>query len=222
VTRAKGDRRRGPAPSLTLERIVEAALYLIDSGGIAALTTRRLAAEMGVGAMTLYGYVRTKEELLDRVAESALSAMVPEPDPVLGWTGNLAAAARGIRERLTERPGTLEIMLATRNVSPGSLNPARDHMLAPLLDAGFSARSAVAAVSAVQVYAFGFALAQRSHGRITEDTTAWAGSVDPGSFPSLSRVAGEYADRFSRETFEAGLADLIEQIGEDFEGGARS
>jgi AcrR family transcriptional regulator len=222
VTRAKGGRRRGPAPSLTLERIVEAALRLIDSGGIAALTTRRLAADMGVGAMTLYSYVRTKEELLDRVAESALSAMVPVPDPALGWTGNLAAAARGIRERLTERPGTLEIMLASRNVSPASLNPARDHMLAPLLEAGFPPASAVEAVSAVQVYAFGFALAQRSHGRITEDTTAWAGSVDPGSFPSLSRVAGQYADRFSRDAFESGLAELIEKVGDDFDGCAPS
>jgi AcrR family transcriptional regulator len=210
-------RKRGPAPSLTLEQIVAAALHLIDTGGIAALTTRRLAQEMNVGAMTLYSYVRTKEELLDRVVDSALGAMVPCPDPVLGWAGNLAAATRAIRLRLVERPGTLEIMLAARNVSASSLDPAREHMLAPLLEAGFSTRSAVEAVSAAQTYAFGFALAQRSHSHMTTSGNGRGRELDPADYPSLSKVADEYADRFSDQAFEEGLSKLIGRIELDHE-----
>jgi AcrR family transcriptional regulator len=216
VTSAKstvgGGRKRGPAPSLTLEQIVEAALRVLDAGGISALTTRRLAQEMGVGAMTLYSYVRTKEELLDRVAQVALAAMVPAPDPSLRWAENLAAAGRGIRQQLTNRPGTFEIMLATRIVSASSLDPAREMMLAPLLDAGFSADAAVDAVSAVQIYAFGFALAQRSHSRIGADEDANVRSPDPALYPGLYRTARQYADRFSERAFEVGLTDVISRI----------
>jgi AcrR family transcriptional regulator len=231
VTSAKstagGGRKRGPAPSLTLEQIVEAALRVLDTGGISALTTRRLAQEMGVGAMTLYSYVRTKEELLDRVAQVALEAMVPAPDPSHSWAENLAAAGRGIRQQLTDRPGTFEIMLATRSVSVSSLDPAREMMLAPLLDAGFSADAAVDAVSAVQIYAFGFALAQRSHSRIgahedaadedaadedAADEDAKVRGPDPARYPGLHRTARQYADRFSERAFEVGLTDLISRI----------
>jgi AcrR family transcriptional regulator len=216
VTSAKttsgGGRKRGPAPSLTLEQIVEAALDVLDAGGISALTTRRLAQEMGVGAMTLYSYVRTKEELLDRVTQVALKSMVPAPDPSLGWVDNLAAAGRGIRQQLTDRPGTLEIMLAARSVSVRSLDPVREMMLAPLLDVGFSADAAVEAVSAVQIYAFGFALAQRSHSRIGTDEHTDVRRPDPAQHPGLHRTAQQYADRFSERAFEQGLADVISRI----------
>jgi AcrR family transcriptional regulator len=195
-----------------MEQIMEAALNVLDAGGISALTTRRLAQEMGVGAMTLYSYVRTKEELLDRVAQVALESMVPAPDPRLGWAENLAAAGRGIRQQLTDRPGTLEIMLATRSISASSLDPVREMMLAPLLNADFSADAAVDAVSAVQIYAFGFALAQRSHSRVGGLDNTNARQVDPAQFPGLHRTARQYADRFSERAFEQGLAELIGRI----------
>jgi AcrR family transcriptional regulator len=205
------NRKRGPAPALSIEQIVEAALRLIDAGGISALTTRRLGEEMAVGAMTIYGYVRTKEELLDRVAEFALGAMVPEPDPALGWAGNLAAATRGIKQRLVESRGTLEIMLASRKISHRALDPARENMLAPLMRAGFSAESAVDAVTTAQTYAFGFAMAQRSHSG-ADPERGDVEHVDAYRFPCLALASHSYGDRFSDRAFEEGLTDLLERI----------
>jgi AcrR family transcriptional regulator len=202
------NRKRGPAPALSIEQIVDAALRLIDAGGISALTTRRLGEEMAVGAMTIYSYVRTKEELLDRVADFALGAMVPKPDPALGWAGNLAAATRGIRRRLVESQGTLEIMLASRRISQRALDPARENMLAPLMRAGFTAESAVDAVTAAQTYAFGFAMAQRSHSGANPE---W-GDADACRFPCLALAGKTYSDRFSDRAFEEGLTDLLERI----------
>jgi AcrR family transcriptional regulator len=54
---------------LSRERILDAALALFDVEGVDALTMRRLAAELGVGTMTLYGYFRRKEDLLDAIVD---------------------------------------------------------------------------------------------------------------------------------------------------------
>src|SRR5688572_25405481 len=56
---------RGPKPALTVEGIVEAALRIADAEGIGGMSMRRMADELGVGAMTLYRYFPGKAELLD-------------------------------------------------------------------------------------------------------------------------------------------------------------
>ncbi|MDT0305399.1 TetR/AcrR family transcriptional regulator [Streptomyces sp. DSM 44917] len=60
---------RGPKPALTLEGIVGAAVHLADREGLAALSMRRVAAELGVGTMSLYRYVPGKGELLDLMVD---------------------------------------------------------------------------------------------------------------------------------------------------------
>ncbi|MFJ1990827.1 TetR family transcriptional regulator [Streptomyces asiaticus] len=62
-----GQRSRGRA--LTAERIIEVATRICDEEDIDVLTIRRLAADLGVGAMTLYSYFRGKEEILDGIAD---------------------------------------------------------------------------------------------------------------------------------------------------------
>ncbi|URN00973.1 TetR/AcrR family transcriptional regulator [Actinomadura madurae] len=68
------------ARTLTRERIVETAVRIGDSESLDTLTVRRLAGELGVGAMTLYSYFRNKEEILDAMADHVLGGMeLPPP-----------------------------------------------------------------------------------------------------------------------------------------------
>ena len=76
-------------PENVRDRIVNAALQLVDEGGVAALTTRAVAQAAGVQAPTLYRLFGDKEGLLDAVAEQGMArfvaekaAMMPNPDPV--------------------------------------------------------------------------------------------------------------------------------------------
>src|SRR2546429_7416367 len=91
-----------PRPRLDLELFVQAAIALLDEEGLDGLTTRRLAARLGVQSPALYWYVRDKDELLDLVAD-AICAPALEPaaastaDPALGWRERLEAAMRGYR-----------------------------------------------------------------------------------------------------------------------------
>ncbi|HEY4752016.1 MAG TPA: TetR family transcriptional regulator, partial [Candidatus Limnocylindrales bacterium] len=69
---------------MTPERIADAALSIIDSGGLDGLTVRSLAQALGVGTMTLYWYVRDKDEVLDLVADRLLAGVTP-PTPMGDW-----------------------------------------------------------------------------------------------------------------------------------------
>lgn len=83
----------GPDAAMTRERIVRAAISLADREGLAAVSMRRVAAEQGSGAMTLYRYVPDKEELVRLMADTAFGAHpLPEPGPP-GWRAKLELAA---------------------------------------------------------------------------------------------------------------------------------
>ena len=58
-----------PRPPLTRERVLQAAVGVADRDGLGALTMRRLGAELGVEAMSLYKHVTNKEEVLDGIIE---------------------------------------------------------------------------------------------------------------------------------------------------------
>jgi len=75
------NRRRGRQP-LTRERIVEAALALVEEDGLAAFSTRRLGQRLGCEAMSIYHHFASKQHLLDALVEHAISSVeVPEPGP---------------------------------------------------------------------------------------------------------------------------------------------
>jgi AcrR family transcriptional regulator len=162
--------------------------------------------------MTLYTYARTKDELIDRVAEGVLRALLADMDTTRDWTRALRSAATAIRRRMREQPGTLEVLLAVRDVSATSLDPLRERMLAPLLENGFPSTLAVAAATEVQTYAFGFALLERAHPHAGEDEVTRLSQLDESSYPALRAAAADYADRFSDDRFERGLAALLDRI----------
>ena len=73
--RADPPSRRGPRPRLDLDAVVDAAIALADDRGLPALTMRALAARLRVSAMTLYGYVPGREELVDLMLDALYGRM---------------------------------------------------------------------------------------------------------------------------------------------------
>lgn len=96
---------RGPKPSLTLDRIVDAAISVADAEGLEALSMRRVAVELGVGAMSLYRYVPGKAELLDVMLDRVVRPRDHLLDgELLGWREALEVNARGIWELCLAHP----------------------------------------------------------------------------------------------------------------------
>ncbi|MFD3550922.1 TetR/AcrR family transcriptional regulator [Streptomyces goshikiensis] len=142
-------RRRSEAPSgLDRERITAATVRLLDAEGLGRFSMRRLAAELGVTAMSLYWYVDTKHDLLELALDRALGELVlpaaPEPDPEAGneavagtgpaaWPGRLRVLACGYRKLLVAHPWVAPLTAAYPNIGPHAR--AFDAALQRLLDA---------------------------------------------------------------------------------------
>src|SRR5262249_22635960 len=90
---------------LTREQIATVALALADAEGVEALSMRRVAAELGVGTMTLYYYVETKDELLALMNDSMMGEiLVPDDELPTEWRPALEAIAQRSRAAFRRHP----------------------------------------------------------------------------------------------------------------------
>lgn len=112
---------RRTGAGLSRERVLQAGLELVDREGVGALTMRRLGKELGVEAMSLYGYVANKQDLLDGVLDCVYDEM-PRSIVVDGpWQERLRVTARMFREVLLRHPHAVSLVAARPVMSEGSL-----------------------------------------------------------------------------------------------------
>jgi AcrR family transcriptional regulator len=98
-TRTPPRKQRAPRErSLTREAIATAALEIVDSEGLDAMTMRRVAEKLGTGAASLYAHVASKEDLLELVVDRVIGEVEipPEADPE-HWQRDLKQGLRDIR-----------------------------------------------------------------------------------------------------------------------------
>jgi AcrR family transcriptional regulator len=94
---------RGPAPSLSRDEIATAAVTLADAQGIEAVSMRALAAELGVGAASLYRYVARKDELIDLMVDAVVGTDL-RFELRGDWREDLRTYARGLRAMTLRHP----------------------------------------------------------------------------------------------------------------------
>jgi AcrR family transcriptional regulator len=112
---------RGPKPALSLERIVEAAIGIASSDGLAAVSMSRVAADLGVTTMALYRYVGAKNELLRLVSDAVYGPPPVPPPPGEGWREGLTRWAEAEREVLRRHPWVLHIPVEGSPVTPNAI-----------------------------------------------------------------------------------------------------
>ncbi|MBW8486776.1 TetR/AcrR family transcriptional regulator C-terminal domain-containing protein [Actinomadura parmotrematis] len=133
---------RPTRPLLSRARIVAAALALVDAEGLAALSTRRLAAVLGVSGPSLYNHVATKDELLDAVVDAVLAEVdLSMLDAAPAWRPALEAWARSYRAALTTHPNIVPALPLSLGRRPNALRLA-DAVFGALVDAGWPRREA--------------------------------------------------------------------------------
>jgi AcrR family transcriptional regulator len=146
-----------PRPPLDLDRIAEAALALVDEGGLTALSMRKLGARLGVEAMTLYHYVKRKEDLLDLLVErAALIGARGAEDAGLDWRERLAAHARRLRAALLAHPNLLPLVMSRPARSKAALAQFT-LALSNLVEAGFDVGEAYCLLNGLALMVLGLA-----------------------------------------------------------------
>jgi AcrR family transcriptional regulator len=194
------------------DAIARAALDLVDREGLDALSMRRLASELGMGTMTLYGYFRTKGELLEAVIEEAASwRRTPEPEGT--WEDRLRELARGMRQALARHRSLIEVRLRRPIAGPKSFRGTEAGIQA-LLDAGFDRAEAARAFRVLFLYVFGFVAFSDPEPEVTAERrraqAAVAAALPPDEFPLLSEMGAEMAETMGGdEQFEYGLDAVI-------------
>jgi AcrR family transcriptional regulator len=145
---------RGEGPTLSQEQIAVAALKLLDEGGVTGLSMRRLGAELGAGATSLYWYVANKDELLDLVLDEIMAeVLIPDPDEV-GWQAAAIGLARGMRQMILAHPWVPSLFGVRPNNGPKSL-AVTDQALKVMQAAGFTAMDQAYACSLLVHHAIG-------------------------------------------------------------------
>ncbi len=217
-------RRREP---ISREAIVTAAVDLLDREGLAALSMRRLAEELGTGAATLYWHVGSKDGLLDLVLDHVIGEQqIPDPDPPR-WREQLKDVARIQRATSLRHPYLVRISIGRIPMGPNALRYS-ERVLAILRAGGLPPRMAVQGYLLLIETVNGFTLdetgvddaapASADHSAAPGDPASlqetanvardYIASLPAGQFPTMVGLADEFAFADADERFEL-LIDIF-------------
>jgi AcrR family transcriptional regulator len=197
---------------LTREQVAHAALELADTSGLEALSMRALADRLGVGTMTLYGYFRNKDELLDAVVDAAVPDEFP---PAEGdWRQQLREAVLYARRSLLRHPSLVELRVRRPVLRPEALRFS-ERSLRILRDAGFDVREGTAAFRLLFTYTFGFAALSPAEATDADRRAASAAlaALPADEYPALAEAREEASRAMGgEEVFEYGLDRIIDGL----------
>jgi AcrR family transcriptional regulator len=190
------DRGGEPRVPLSRERVLRAALDLADTGGLASLSMRRLAQELGVEAMSLYRHVRNKDDIVDGVVDLVFGEIGLPPHGV-DWKTAMRQRAISARQVLACHPWSIGLMESRSRPGPATLRH-HDAVIGQLREAGFSIAMVAHAYALLDSYIYGFALQQASLPfKTSEETVAVADNIRRQSaadaYPHLTEVMVQHA-----------------------------
>jgi AcrR family transcriptional regulator len=211
-------RTRPASRTLTRAGVVQAARELVQETGVESLTMRRLADRCGVGTMTLYRHMRTKEELLQALANTYFEEIeFPSATPGDGvppWDQRVATVFREVRRIYLKYP-ELATIAATQPVDGAVAFRGAEVVLACLAEAGIGGSRATAAFDALSLFTLGFA--QREAAEMNAPGTR-AGrasrmlALPPDQFPHVRAVASEMLDRVAATHFDEGIELILDGL----------
>lgn len=187
-----GRGKRTPRNTLSAELIVDAALRMLDTKQCEEITMRTLAAELGVGTMTLYTYFRSKDDILQAARDRVLGAFHP-PSVEGPWDDQVRACCRALYDLLIERPAVLRLLAIP---APGETNfgdtatTALELILRLLREAGLDRLEAARGYVALLQYTLGSALRHMFENDPAHDKHRM-GALSPDAHPTITDLMPE-------------------------------
>lgn len=198
---------------VTREDIAREALAMLDEEGLDALSMRRLAERLGIGTMTLYGYFRSKDDLLDAAVGAAAADFELDP-PEGGVRERLRAYVHAVQTVLERHP-SLPRLRTRQPIVQASAFRMTERGIGVLLDAGFGPEEAARIFRVLFVYKFGSALfgpvdlPPEEHRRVR----AALALLPEDEFPNVTRAAdGIAASVGGPEQFDFGLELILDAV----------
>ncbi|MFE6363303.1 TetR/AcrR family transcriptional regulator [Streptomyces sp. NPDC057806] len=206
-------------PLLSTDRIVETARVLVDTEGLAAVSTRRLAAELGVSGPSLYNHFRTKDQILEAVADS-VSAQVDLSmfEDGRDWLTALHDWAVSYRAALRDHPNIVPVLARGPGRRPAALRLA-DAVYGAMVAAGWPPAQATSIGALMRYFIMGSALGSFAGGFVDDES-----AYDPADYPHLGQahLLAERQEKIDERAFETGLAALLEGLERQYQDVVRS
>lgn len=204
-------------PPLTKHRILEAAVEVADRRGLDAVTMRRLGAELGFEAMSLYKHVANKEEILDGMIELIVGD-IEVPEPGADWREAMKRRAVSAREVLSQHSWVIAL-LESRGSSGPAVMRYRNAIIGNLLSGGFPLEGAAHAFWLLDCYVYGHVIQETSMTPATPDEPTESPPSSPdhatlSEYPHLLAMY-EHAQTFGYTfdgEFEFGLELILDAL----------
>lgn len=112
---------KGPKPALSLARIIDAAIQVAESEGLAAVSMSRIAQELGASTMSLYRYVSAKNELLDLMTDTVMGSPPARPDRDEGWREGLSRWCWSLLTAMRRHPWVARVPISGPPITPNNI-----------------------------------------------------------------------------------------------------
>ncbi|WP_433167403.1 TetR/AcrR family transcriptional regulator C-terminal domain-containing protein [Kribbella sp. CA-247076] len=200
--------RPGHSVGLTRATVLRAALALADRDGLKALSMRRLGAELGVEAMTIYHHVPNKDALLDGLVEQVVATVTPAFGAT-SWQDGLRDYARDLRSTLLAHPNVVPLVASRPAVTAQNLQ-VMEAALRSMQEAGLQPADALDVIYAVTGFVVGHVLTAADGDPVDRLET-----LDPTAFPLLAQAVSRTGPRGTEARFEFALDALLSGLGPD-------
>jgi len=205
---------------LSREQVLAAALGLLDEVGLEHLTMRRLAAALGVQNGATYWHFRSKQALLEAMADTLLTGLTAGLDVESSWDERITKLAHRLRGALLSRRDGARLFSAAFFPLPNALAYG-EAMIATLGESGLSSRDAAWAADTLTYYVVGHTieeqLAAALPGRGRDATARLADAVDPQRHPHMYAALAHIPAPHRQEHFDYGLQLIVNGIRADTE-----
>ncbi|TDU83231.1 TetR family transcriptional regulator [Kribbella voronezhensis] len=215
-----------PAPSpLSRESIVQAAIRLADAEGLEAVSVRKVAAELDAGPMRLYGYLSTKDDLLDLMVDTAYGEILLPESSGQDWRSTLRALAHGIRQVALRHEWFADLLGRRPHLGPHALAYLEASLAALDRADEFENIDAVSrAVRTLNAYLIGALRAEVAERRAERSTgldkDSWRRKAGPyltrtlasGDFPTVAKFVHDASRETPDSAFDEGLNQLLDGI----------
>jgi AcrR family transcriptional regulator len=211
----EGRRRRAPRGTLNPDVIVKAAMAVLDTDGLEALTMQRLADDLGVQRMSLYTHFREKDAILQAVGAELL-ARLELPDTADSDIDLLRQISRAHFRLLVDHPVLLQLDSILSNTSPN--DPIGEAIFGCLQRLGIDHRRAVGLAATLARFVIGAATVYPARRAWDEDPDYWSrlhrrlAALPPETYPYTHELTREFPVYTQIEAFEFGLETLLDGI----------
>lgn len=211
MAKANKKRARPAREPLSRERIVQAALELVERDGLAAFSTRKLGEALGCEAMSIYHHFPSKAHLLDALVDHAVAG-VALPARDLDPVERMRQVAHAYRAMANRYPKLFQMIGLHRMNSATGLNMLNE-ILQCFCDAGFDAKTAAHLFRAFSYYVVGAALDETAgYAKGPSSLTPVPDAEVPVRFPRVAEAGPYFKREYFDATFAAGLEILLDGI----------